>query len=316
MVNLFAVSLPEFTPAQPVQAAKQPQRPLQTPTPTGEEDLETTYIPKLGAAAPLPWKKLAIGGGAVAFVAIVAAIALGGKKAPATTPVDLSAFVPKYVEPPPPPAPKPVAPKLVDVRLNSTPSGATATLLDTTTGNTQLLGTTPVDATIDPSKAYDVRFEMEGRPSATEHLDPAKASLDVAMADPEVAAPVPAPVVDKKHRHHHAAVAAKKAKRVAVASAPATRSKQTADSDDGIAQLAAAKKGGAAPAAGGDGFVMVTSSAPAAILVDGVNSGKTTPAKITVPAGHHSIRLIAATAHINKQISVDVTAKKTVKVSD
>lgn len=299
VVNLFAVSLPAVPPKKPV------GRPV-------EEELETTYVPRQRVRAPLPVKKLAIGAGAIGFVAILAAIAFGGSGGPATHPVDLAAFVPTYVAPPPPPPivnPAPTLPRLVDVRLTSTPSGATATLLDTTTGNSQLLGTTPVDASIDPAKSYDVRFELEGRPSATEHLDPAKPSLEVAMADPEVA---PAPVVEKKHRHH-AAVAAKKAKRVAAATVPSKR--KAGDADDDIAQLAAQKKGGA-PAAIGDGFVMVSSSVPCAILVDGTNTGKTSPAKVSVPAGHHTIRLIAATAHINKLVSVDVTAKKTVRVSD
>jgi len=62
------------------------------------------------------------------------------------------------------------------------------------------------------------------------------------------------------------------------------------------------------------GFLSITTSVPCAILVDGANTGKTSPAKLSVPAGHHSVRLIAATQHINKQISVDVAAKKTTKL--
>ena len=64
------------------------------------------------------------------------------------------------------------------------------------------------------------------------------------------------------------------------------------------------------------GKLAVTTSVPCAILLDGVNTGMTSPATLSVAAGHHSIRLIAATQHINKQVGVDVTAKKTTRVNE
>ncbi len=294
-LNLFAVELPAFKPVAPTTGA-----PVPAPV-AAEEDIDTTYVPKLAPveSLPLPWKKLAIGGGAIVLIAIVAAVKLGGSgAAERQNPIVAVAPAPTLIVTPVPPPPVAPKPKLVDVRLSSTPAGATATLLDTATGNSLLLGSTPVDATVDPTKAYDVRFELDGRPSATEHLDPTKPVLEVAMGDPEPAA-APAPVVAEKHHRHHNSAAAKKAKRVAVVT-PAPK-RRTSD---------------AAAPADEPGWIAITTSAPCAILLDGTNTGKTSPTKLSVPAGHHSLRLIAATQHINKQISVDVAAKKTVRVSD
>src|SRR2546423_1349422 len=51
---------------------------------------------------------------------------------------------------------------LVGVRVESTPSGATVTLLDA--GKSSFIGTTPVDASVDPSRSYDVVLSREGEP--------------------------------------------------------------------------------------------------------------------------------------------------------
>jgi hypothetical protein len=64
-----------------------------------------------------------------------------------------------------------VAPALVDVRIESTPPGATVMLVDR--GRTQLVGATPVDAAVDPAREYDLVFTYAGGPPRVQHLDPA-----------------------------------------------------------------------------------------------------------------------------------------------
>jgi hypothetical protein len=280
-------------------------------------------------------RKLALPAGIVLMISIGVGAAISmsrhhGPQAEATKPVDIAAaFTPPKIVIAPPPAPLPAptparAAKLVEVRLESTPPGATATLLDTSNGNSMPLGTTPVEASVDPTKNYDVRFELEGRPSQTEHLDPTQNRIAVALVDPTPQVVVAPPVVAvkaNKHGRHHAA-SAKKAATKRVATAPTTRSHTAAPAaapNDAVAALASmggAKDKDGKKATDVPGKLAVTTSVPCAILLDGVNTGMTSPATLSVAAGHHSIRLIAATQHINKQVGVDVTAKKTTRVNE
>ena len=64
--------------------------------------------------------------------------------------------------------------KLVDVRIDSKPAGATVMLVDN--GKTSFLGTTPVATSLDAGRAYDVVFTLEGRKTSMAHLDPSKSS--------------------------------------------------------------------------------------------------------------------------------------------
>jgi hypothetical protein len=83
----------------------------------------------------------------------------------------------------------PAPPTLVVVRIDSTPSGATVTLVDR--GRTQLVGTTPVDAAVDPSREYDLVFSNAGGSPRLEHLDARTMHhVDVALGE---SAPAPAP---------------------------------------------------------------------------------------------------------------------------
>jgi hypothetical protein len=294
--------------------------------PTRKPEFEPTPRPELGRSAraqraetdiPLTLKKFGVPAGILVMVGIGVGAAISLSRHRTTgTPIDyVVAFTPpKVVVAPPPPPAAPVKPKYVDVMLASNPPGATATLLDNSTGASTPLGSTPVEASLDPTKQYDVRFELDGHRATTQHLDPATSTkLEVALAEPATepvadATPAAAPI-SKHHRRHQ--TAAKKAATKRVAAAPTSRH----GDDDGISALAAAStakkdsKQSDAP-----GFVSITTSVPCAILLDGANTGKTTPVKLSVSAGHHSIRLIAATEHINKQISVDVAPKKTTKL--
>jgi hypothetical protein len=303
------------------------KKPQFEPTPR-EDDLQTVYV-KRQAPVNAMWKQLAIPMG----ILLVSGIAIGGmitfrgeggRHKQASHVSAPSPFAAPAIAALPPPAPKvepivvaaPVKPKLVDIRLESTPPGATATLLSN--GVTTPLGTTPVDASVDPSKAYDVVFALDGRPPKVEHLDPsATQRLEVAL-DADVVAPKP--VATKPAHHHHTK---KQAARVAVAH-PA-KAKQVAAADPAPAPTAARSKQAAAlaslgpatakPAATASGTLSISTTPACAILIDGQNSGLTSPqAAISLPAGHHTVRLIAAPAHINKLVAVDIEPKHTTKL--
>ncbi|MEO8844015.1 MAG: hypothetical protein ABI591_11240 [Kofleriaceae bacterium] len=337
-IGLFAVELPiEPTEARATMPKISTRRQVFEPTPPPQlaDELETTDVPRPSMRAELPVmvKKLALPAGIVLMISIGVGAAISmsrhhnladTKSPPASINVAAAFTPPTIVVAPTPvvqPAPAPAhAAKLVEVRLESTPPGATATLLDTSTGNSTPLGTTPVEASVDPSKNYDVRFELEGRPSQTEHLDPAQSRIEVALVDPTPVVVASAPVVATKGKHHrHHATSAKKAATKRVATAPTTHSRAAAPpaaAHDQVTALASmggtkdSKKASDVP-----GKLAVTTSVPCAILLDGANTGMTSPATFSVAAGHHSIRLIAATQHINKQVGVDVTAKKTTRVN-
>ncbi len=278
------------------------------------DELETTYLPR-AAELPSLLKKLAI----PATLLLVVGLGVGAvisitrskdedKPLEHATAVAAPKVLPTVVVAPKLAAPISIAkPALVAVRIESTPAGASATLLDRDTGNSMPIGTTPLEASLDPAKSYDVRFELDGRATQTEHLaiaaNDANPRLAIAFAEP---APAPAPPTKKHHRHHDTGKKVA-AKRVATAS----RTKAPSGGEAALASLGPAKdKKSDAP-----GAIAVSASVPCAILLDGVNTGMTTPAKLTVAAGHHSVRLIAATQHINKQFGVDVTAKKTANLS-
>ncbi|MEO6772185.1 MAG: hypothetical protein ABI467_04075, partial [Kofleriaceae bacterium] len=181
--GLFAVELP----VAPAHAGRPPFEP--TPR-RGDAPARGT------SELPVVVKKFGVPAGILVMVGlgVGAAISLS-RHASTGTPIDyVAAFTPpKVVVALPPPAPPKLA--FVDVMLASTPPGATATLLDHTTGASTPLGSTPVEASLDPTKQYDVRFELAGHRATTEHLDPATSKhLEVALAEPDPATdPAPDP---------------------------------------------------------------------------------------------------------------------------
>ena len=98
--------------------------------------------------------------------------------APAAPSPEATAPSPEAAATPPeaaPPSAEPIIepakpPALVEIRIDSTPSGATVTLVDR--GKSQFVGTTPVNAAVDPSREYDLVFSWASRPAQQEHLDP------------------------------------------------------------------------------------------------------------------------------------------------
>jgi hypothetical protein len=303
---LFAVEIPALPqPVQPV-IRSDSRRPAVAPMrlAPGPKD-RSSYIPlsKIGRRFALPIAGL-VGLGILGGVAYTI---LASHGTPATGPSasEIALTAAAAVPPLPKPAPllpvPPAAPKLVDVRLDSSPPGATATLLSN--GISTPLGSTPVEASVDPTKSYDVVFAFDGKPSKVEHLDPSTTQhVEVAFEDaaPIVAAAPTKSKSSKKSRRHHAPAAR-------VAAAPAVRHAKAAS----VAVTAA-------PAAPGDpanGMLSITTNPPAAILIDDQNTGFSSPHTISVPAGHHNVRLIAATIHVNKLVPVDITAHHTSRIS-
>ena len=204
-------------------------------------------------------------------------------------------------------------PKLADVRIDSAPAGATVMLVDN--GKQSFLGTTPIATSLDPSRSYDVVFTLDGRPSKTTHFDPsASQHLEVAF-DKAVVAPAPAPTpaavaVAPKPAPTPAAVAV--APKPAPTPSPAPVQHHVAARAP-VAQIA--DPGFDAAPSGGNGTLMVSTKPPCDIMIDGQSTGLHTPQRaIPLSAGAHKITFVNAAEHINKTVSVSVSADHTTKL--
>ena len=69
--------------------------------------------------------------------------------------------------------------QLVDVRIESQPSGGVATLIDGT--NATRLGATPLAVSLDPNKSYDVMVALDGHAPRVVHVTPV-ANQDIVLA--------------------------------------------------------------------------------------------------------------------------------------
>jgi hypothetical protein len=196
--------------------------------------------------------------------------------------------------------------KLVDVRIDSTPAGATVMLVDN--GKTTFLGTTPVAASVDPARSYDVVLTLEGRPTQMAHLDPTKTQkLDVTLGKTAKAAPAVKTAAAPK-AETPAPRKATKTKHVA-ASAPAGGL-----ADPGFDAPAEPKAEPKADA-GGNGTLMVSSKPPCEIFIDGNDSGLKTPQRsMSLPAGTHKVTFSNPDENITKTVTVKITADQTTKL--
>ncbi len=250
---------------------------------------------------------------------------------PAAQPV--AAAQPAAVQPEPAAAPPTAAPavaqptpavapggKLADVRLDSKPAGATVMLVDN--GKTSFLGTAPVVASLDPSRAYDVIFTLEGHPTQMAHVDPTKATrIEVALDKHEVSTtPVAAPVhVAAAPAHVTPAPAHVTAAPAHVAAAPAPapavhREARVAAAPKAEHTAAAPRVAAAVPVAG-NGVLMVSTKPPCSIVIDGKDTGLQTPQRsITLASGAHKVTLINAAAGIKKTVQIQVTADQPTKL--
>ncbi len=224
-----------------------------------------------------------------------------------------------------PGAPKAGAPVFVDVRIDSTPSGADVSLVDR--GKTTFLGTTPINASVDPTRSYEVVFSYADKPTQIEHLDPTTTTrLAVTLgaagkqdiAKPAVAKiDVPTPVTSEKK-----VVSAVKAKPTNVAKA----AEPAPDDTDALEKKLAEKKAKTAKtdvtdepkaerAITGEGVLMISSKPPCEIIIDGTSTGLMTPQRaMKLPAGKHKITLVSPDKTHKKTIAVEITPDAPTKV--
>ncbi len=218
----------------------------------------------------------------------------------AVTPPNLAA-APSITTPAPTAAAIAGRPTLVDIRIDSKPSGATVTLVDR--GKQTFLGTTPISTAVDPSRAYDVVFSHPRRPTQTAHLDPKQANrvavtlgrTGTPSTTTEIARPAaPSAPVSK---------ITKPAKLEKVAKLETT--------EHATAETASATE----KAVGGNGTLMISSKPPCEIHVDGKSTGLMTPQRsLSLSAGKHKITLVNPGLKIKKSVAVEITANESTKV--
>jgi hypothetical protein len=206
----------------------------------------------------------------------------------------------------------------VDVRLDSTPSGATVTLIDR--GKSTFLGSTPISTALDPSRQYDLVFSHASKPTQIEHIDPSvtKRLAVVLGKAPAKAAPVevkkaveapkkgsgPSPEKIVEAPKKPVVVAPKLEKTEAPKAVVVEEPKKTEEPKKAVVE---------APA--GDGVLMVSSKPPCEILVDGVATGLTTPQRaIKLSAGTHKVTLVNTAEKIKKTVTITVSADQPTKV--
>jgi hypothetical protein len=193
----------------------------------------------------------------------------------------------------------PAAPDLVDVRIDSIPAGATVMLVDR--GRTQLIGDTPVDTAVDPSREYDLVFTSASAPPHVEHLDPRTTRrVEVALGKQDGAiAPADAP-----RQVEHAAI-----ERTPAEHAPARPSRPRPE------PRSEPRSESRAEPAVGQGTLMISSKPPCEIVIDGRATGLTTPQRsIALSAGNHRITLLNSEKSIHKVVSVQIIANTTAKI--
>ncbi len=188
----------------------------------------------------------------------------------------------------------------VDVRIDSTPAGATVTLVDG--GKQTFIGTTPISTFVDPARQYDLILELDGLPMRKRHIDPNKTSyIDVKLgAAKSVASAHAAETPSSAQR-----VRSRRAKRTT--SAP---SSQLAEPSFGLDETADGSDGDASM-----GILMVSTKPPCEILIDGKATGLVTPQRgIELPVGSHKVTFINEEMSIKKSFLVKVTAEKASKL--
>ncbi|HEY5923433.1 MAG TPA: hypothetical protein VIV11_17255 [Kofleriaceae bacterium] len=216
--------------------------------------------------------------------------------------------------------------KLVDVRIDSKPSGATVMLVDN--GKTSFLGSTPLATSLDPTRKYDVIFTLAGRPTQMAPLDPTKTSrLDVTLsraksrssssASKTASASLGDSFVEKPAKADKKTTLPKADSKIAEPSFDAAKAEKKAEAPKVEAPKAdkadKAEKKVAAPA--GEGTLMVSSKPPCDIHIDGKPTGLTTPQRaIPLSAGVHKVTFVNEAAGIKKTVSVSIAADQSTKL--
>jgi hypothetical protein len=210
------------------------------------------------------------------------------------------------------PAPAEAGVVLHRASFTSEPSGATVTLV--MNGKPIVLGTSPVDAQLDPSKSYEVVFTMPGRETVLRSIvfdgsgelaiaaalgeagsGPVATAEPIAAVDPEPEAapePEPKPEPKKVTRSERKKKSARRSKRRS--SRRATRTARRSS-----------KARSSIPS--GRGILMINSKPPCDIIVDGKATGKKTPQRsLALSPGKHTIKLVNRSYKIAKSFRVRI----------
>ena len=287
---------------------------------------------QIAAATPATAPAAAAAAAAVAAPAAVAVAVPAPAAAPAAAPAPAAvAETAPVTETAAAAAAVPVAAhriELVDVRIDSHPAGATVMLVDR--GKTSFLGTTPLAASVDAARRYDLVFTYGNQPTRVEHLDPrATHKVDVVLGGKQAPALPAIATPAAPHVEQHAAPA-----KPALAAAPMParaepRAPVHADAPAPLpepaprapvhhdAPLPAPAEHDAQPvAADGKGTLMISSKPPCQITVDGKDTGLTTPQRsLALSPGVHKVTLTSATdPTVKKTVTVQINAGKPTKV--
>jgi len=200
-----------------------------------------------------------------------------------------------------------------DVRIDSSPAGATVTLIDR--GKRTFLGTTPIATSVDVSRQYEVELVYKDRPAVVQPLDPTttkKLSVEIRRAKPaapaiaatEVAKPAAAPAPRKIAPVSFADVTEKPAPKAA---APKVVKTEAPKAEAPTAEPAVEEAT--------TGILMISSKPPCEILIDGRPTGLTTPQRaLPVSVGTHKVTLINTAEKIKKTLTVQINADQPTKV--
>jgi hypothetical protein len=224
--------------------------------------------------------------------------------APSPDPSPAEPTEPEVVTEPVPALIEPARAELATLPITSVPAGAIVTLIDD--GNATVVGRTPVTASIDPTRTYDVVVALSGHATKIQHVDPSTThELAVDLAEPPAAErePAPAPALAAPHpapARHRKPRAPATPKPVTTARSPKPVTTAAADTT---------------PAPTASGVLMVSAKPPCDIAIDGKPTQLVTPQRsIKLAAGTHSITLTNAPQKIKKTIAVIITAQRSTKL--
>lgn len=212
-------------------------------------------------------------------------------------------------------------PLSISGRFESTPPGASVSLvINGDTAHPIALGEAPAAHALDPRKRYEAVFEKDGYQRVTV---PVTVSGTLEERVTAVLAPI-AQVADasantgadgdaergtersrekRRPRERRDPVAAVQESARAIARSESERSGGKQRSGEGTAQSDAT------------GTLMLGSKPPCRILIDGKDTGKTTPQRnLTLPAGKHRITLVNREYGIQETFEVEIDAGKTARV--
>jgi len=228
---------------------------------------------------------------------------------------------------------------MVEIPISSWPAGATVTLVDD--GAAKIIGHTPMTASVDASRSYDIVLAVSGRPTTVRHIDPNTTHELSVDLDPDPAAPTkhtatkqvataqpvvktakpatPAPTTAKTTTIATPSVAKTPAPAAKVTPLPAPKApaatKQVATAAPKPTNTTRAIDSAASASAPESSGTLIVSSKPLCeILVDGKATGLFTPSTVPLAPGAHAITLVNTHDKIKKTIAVHIATKRSTKL--